>query len=289
MGKKTKVLILGASGMLGSTLMRYFFEQKNIEVCGTARSFWAVQNLSEVLRARIRLDVNVEKADDLRNLLDEFRPDYVVNCIGIVKQLRAADDPLASIPINSLMPHRIAMICDGVGARLIHFSTDCVFAGTKGGAYKESDCPDATDLYGRTKLLGEVDYPNAITLRTSLIGHEINGNRSLVDWFLAQNGSTKGFRNAIFSGLPTIEIAKIIHQHIFPNRDLRGLYHVSAEPISKFELLNLISIVYNKAIAIIPDDHLVVDRSLDCSRFQQETGFSQKPWPDLVQAMHIYR
>ena len=282
-----RVLIVGASGMLGSTLLRFLFSQLDIEVCGTVRSFHLVRNLPEALRTHVRFNVDVENSDHLLKVFVDFCPDVVINCVGIVKQLSVADEPLIAIPINSLFPHRLAKLCAVAGARLIHFSTDCVFSGTK-GSYKESDSPDATDIYGRSKLMGEVDYTNAITLRTSLIGHEISGNRSLVSWFLSQNGSVKGFRQAVFSGLPTVEIARIVYEHVLPNTDLRGLYHLSADPINKFDLLRLVSDVYRKSIEIIPDDTLVFDRSLDSSRFRAATGFSPKPWSDLIQAMHDF-
>lgn len=273
--------------MLGSTLLRYLYSQSDIEVCGTARSYDSVRTLPEALQAHVRLYVDVENADHLLKVFSEVRPDVVLNCVGIIKQLLEADEPLTAIPINSLLPHRLAKLCAASGARLIHFSTDCVFSGSK-GMYKESDFPDATDLYGRSKLMGEVDYPNAITLRTSLIGHELSGNRSLVNWFLSQSAPIQGFHRAIFSGLPALEIARVIHELVLPNPDLCGLYHLSVDPISKFDLLNLVADVYGKSIEIIPDDDLVIDRSLDSSRFRAATGFSPKPWAELIQAMYYF-
>ena len=156
-----------------------------------------------------------------------------------MKQLLEANDPLIVLPINSLFPHMLARCCAEYGARVIHMSTDCVFSGSKGG-YLDDDIPVAHDLYGVSKRLGEIDYPNAITLRTSIIGHELNGNRSLIDWFLSQEGSVKGFSEAVFSGLPTVEIARIIKDYVIPNKKLRGLYHVSADPINKYDLLSIV-------------------------------------------------
>jgi dTDP-4-dehydrorhamnose reductase len=214
-------------------------------------------------------------------------PNIVVNCVGIVKQLTEVEHPSKVMSLNSLLPHRLAKLCAVAEARLIHFSTDCVFSGVR-GMYNESDLADAADLYGRSKLKGEVNYRSAITLRTSIIGHELSSNRSLVGWFLAQEGSVKGFRRAVFSGLPTVEIARIIHQHLLPRPDIWGLYHLSADPISKFELLSLIAKVYSKKITIIPDDTLLVDRSLDSSCFRSATGFSPKSWIELIQTMHDF-
>jgi dTDP-4-dehydrorhamnose reductase len=220
-------------------------------------------------------------------LFAKVKPHVVINCIGLIKQLAEADDPLSAIPINALLPHRLARLCDVAGARLVHMSTDCVFAGTK-GMYTEADMSDAKDLYGRSKYLGEVDYPHAITLRTSIIGHELSGAHSLVGWFLAQQGSVRGFRRAIFSGLPTVELARVIRDHVIPHPELRGLYHVSAEPINKFDLLTLVARAYGKTIDITPDDKLAIDRSLDSSRFRQATGYQPEPWPELVRRMREF-
>jgi dTDP-4-dehydrorhamnose reductase len=154
--------------------------------------------------------------------------------------------------------------------------------------YREQDVSDAQDLYGRSKYLGEADYPNAVTLRTSIIGHELSSANGLVGWFLAQQGSIKGFRRAIFSGLPTVELARVIRDHVIPNPELHGLYHVSAEPISKFDLLKLIAKAYGKTIDIKPDDNLVIDRSLNSSRFFEATGYNSPPWVQLVQSMRDF-
>lgn len=166
-------------------------------------------------------------------------------------------------------------------------STDCVFSGAK-GMYTENDFSDAQDLYGRSKYLGEVDYHNAITLRTSIIGHELDGARSLVGWFLAQNKSVKGFKRAIFSGFPTVEMARIIRDFVLPHPQLHGLYHVSADPINKYELLQLIAHVYRKKIEIVSDESFMIDRSLDSSRFQKMTGYTPPKWPELVQTMNQF-
>jgi dTDP-4-dehydrorhamnose reductase len=212
------------------------------------------------------------------------RPDVVVNCVGLVKQLADANDPLQAVPINTLLPHRLAALCQASGARLVHISTDCVFSGAKGN-YLETDFPDAYDLYGRSKLLGEVDYPHAITLRTSIIGHELSGNRSLVNWFLAQQGAVKGFTRAIFSGLPTVELASVVRDVVLPRKELHGLYHVSAKPINKFDLLQLVAKVYRKNIEINPSEELVIDRSLNSDRFKEATGYAPPEWATLIQRM----
>lgn len=284
---KQVVLVLGAAGMLGNAVLRLFAESHGFSVRGTVRSGASAKLLPTALADRLVVGIDVENLDSLATAFAETRPDVVINCIGLVKQLSAAEDPLQALPINAMLPHRLARLCQMVGARLVHVSTDCVFAGTK-GLYTEQDAPDAQDLYGRSKLLGEVDYPHAITLRTSIIGHELASAHGLVGWFLAQQGAVRGFRRAVFSGLPTVELARVIRDQVLPRPELHGLYHVSADPIDKHTLLCLVRDAYDKAVDITPDDRLVIDRSLDSTRFRQATGFTPKPWPALVQAMRDF-
>lgn len=283
----TKVLVLGASGMLGNTVLRLFAESPGYSVIGSARSAGVLRQLPAALHGNIICGVDVENMDSLTKLFAQVQPDVVINCIGLIKQLAEADDPLAAIPINALLPHRLARLCAVAGARFIHVSTDCVFAGTR-GMYREDDVSDAKDLYGHSKYLGEVDYPHAVTLRTSIIGHELNSAHGLVGWFLAQEGQIKGYTRAVFSGLPTVELARVMRDFVIPRNELHGLYHVSAEPISKYELLQLVADTYGKTINIAPDDALVIDRSLDSTRFRQLTGYQPPAWPDLVRKMHLF-
>lgn len=281
-----KILIFGATGMLGHTLVHDFSRRDHLAVHATARSReglsrWFPPEIVE----RIHTPVDADDFTSVVRVLEKVRPEVVINCIGVIKQLDAAKDPMACITINALLPHRLAKACEGIGARLIHISTDCVFSGKKGG-YVESDFPDCDDLYGRTKLLGEVDYPHAVTLRTSIIGHELNSRVSLIDWFLSQEGKVKGFTKAIYSGFPTVEMARIIAEIVIPRPELRGLYHVSSAPISKYELLSLVKKCYDKTIEIEPDDGFVCERSLDSSRFRAITGYVPPTWEEMVARMH---
>lgn len=282
-----RVLVLGASGMLGNAVLRLLADSPGFAVAGTVRSAGAQRLLPAPLRERLIAGIDIENADSLARAFAEAKPDVVVNCIGVVKQLAEADDPLAAIPINALLPHRLARLAAVAGARLVHVSTDCVFSGAR-GMYTEADFPDANDLYGRSKYLGEVDYPNAVTLRTSIIGHELASAHGLVGWFLAQQGGVKGFRRAVFSGLPTVELARVIRDHVVPDRELHGLWHVSATPINKYELLKLVAEAYGRDIEIAPDERLVIDRSLDSSRFRGRTGYQPPAWPDLVRRMRDF-
>jgi dTDP-4-dehydrorhamnose reductase len=282
-----RVLVLGATGMLGNAALRLFAQSPGYQAFGSVRSAASLRLLPQAVHSSVVTGVDVDNPDSLTRLFATVKPGVVINCVGLVKQLAQADDPLEAIPINALLPHRLAQLCAVAGARLVHMSTDCVFSGAK-GMYTEADAADAKDLYGRSKYLGEVDYPHAITLRTSIIGHELGGARSLVGWFLAQTGSVKGFKRAIFSGLPTVEMARLIRDHVLPHPELHGLYHVAAAPINKFDLLTLLAQTYGKTIDILLDEQFVIDRSLDSTRFMQATGFVPKEWPELARAMHEF-
>lgn len=283
-----KILVMGAGGMLGNTMIRVLNERPGMEVFGTARADGCERFFSADISRRIISGVDVENHDLLIKLIGDVKPDCIINCVGLVKQMAHAEDPLAAIPVNSIFPHRLARLCAVAGARLVHISTDCVFSGET-GRYSENSVSDARDVYGRTKFLGEVNYPHAVTLRTSIIGHELQSAHGLLEWFLKQGERCRGYTRAIFSGLPTVVLAQIVRDIVIPRPDLSGLYHVAAKPISKYELLGLIARVYGKAIEIIPDDTVVVDRSLDPAKFKSETGYVAPEWSDLVKTMHSYR
>lgn len=282
-----KVLILGVSGLLGNSLYRYFSKLQEFHTFGLVRCPNSVSSFSSELSQNLFFGVDVENFDHFAHAVLKINPDLIINCIGMVKQLSDANDPLKVIPLNSLLPHKLAKLSDEVNARLIHFSTDCVFSGNR-GFYAEMDVPDSIDLYGRSKLLGELTYTNTITLRTSIIGHEINSCRSLVDWFLSQRGVVKGYKKAIFSGLPTVEIGRVLKMYVIPNASLHGLYHLSAGPISKYDLLKLVAEEYEKKIDVVPDSSLVIDRSLNSSLFRNSTGFTPKSWPEMVRDMRDF-
>jgi dTDP-4-dehydrorhamnose reductase len=283
-----KVLVIGANGMIGCTVLRVLSEKNDLQVFGSVRDERFKSFFSESIRKRLVSGIDVQQTDALLRILDQLRPNVVVNCAGLTKHKLGAEDPLVSIPINTLMPHRLAGMCNMVGARLIHISTDCVFSGEKGG-YDESDFPDARDVYGKSKGLGEVIYPHAITLRTSTIGHELQSKFGLLDWFLSQRSSCNGFSRAIFSGLPTVVFAQIIRDVVIPHAQLSGLYHVAAKPINKFDLLKLIADVYGQHIDIVRDEKFVIDRSLNAGRFHQATGYIAPDWPELIKLMHAYK
>jgi dTDP-4-dehydrorhamnose reductase len=284
-----RILVLGVTGMLGNAVFRVFDADAEHETWGALRNGAALRYFPVRNHARLLTGADVLDQDVVVAMLAKVQPDVVINCVGLIKQLADAKDPLTALPVNAMLPHRLAHLCALSGARLIHVSTDCVFAGRK-GRYVESDLSDAEDLYGKSKYIGELhDLSNAITLRTSIIGHELGSNYALVDWFLSQQGSVKGFSKAVFSGLPTVELARVMKDFVVPHPQLNGLYHVAANPISKLDLLNLVSAQYGKQIEIRPDDGLVIDRSLDGSRFCDATGYVAPEWPELIANMHANR
>lgn len=278
------LLVIGANGMIGSTMLRILSRKKEFDCYATVRHESGGQYFSETLSKRVITGVDVNNHDDLVYALEQSKPEVVINCAGWTKHRSGAEDPLVVLPVNSLMPHRLAALCKLAGARLIHVSTDCVFAGDKGG-YVEDDFTDARDLYGKSKALGELHYPHTVTLRTSTLGPELNSQFGLLEWFLAQNRECSGYTRAIFSGLPTVVFAQIVRDIVIPDNSLSGLYHVAAKPIVKFDLLQLIAKVYGKVIDIVADDKFVIDRSLDAGRFQQATGYVAPEWPELVETM----
>jgi len=279
-----RVLVLGATGMLGNAMMRVLSEREDWEVFGTIRSADARKFFAPKIAERLLVGCNVENDDSLIKVFAQIRPDVAVNCISLTKELISAGDPLVMIPIYSMLPHRLAGLCNMSRARLVHISTDGVFSGAKGG-YTEDDAADARDLYGMTKYLGEVKYPHTITIRTSIIGHELQRNSGLIDWFLSQLDSCKGYTRVIYSGLPTVALARLIRDVVIPRPELFGVYHIAARPITKYSLLELVAKTYGKVIDIVEDDSLISDRSLDPGRFEAATGYVMPDWPELIRAM----
>lgn len=283
-----RVLVLGASGMIGNAIFRVLSEKDDWDVFGSVRSGEVKRFFTPAMAERLVTGIDAGNHDALVKLFAELRPDVVINCVGLTKHLPGAEEHLVAIPINTLMPHRLAGLCDLIGARLIHVSTDCVFSGKKGN-YTEDDPADATDVYGKSKFLGEVSYPHAITLRTSTIGHELQSAHGLLEWFLSQQVQCKGFAHAVFSGLPSIVFARLIRDVVIPRPDLHGLYHVAGRPIAKYDLLKLIAEAYGKQIEIVRDNVFTIDRSLNADRFQAATGYVAPDWPELIKSMHSYQ
>lgn len=282
------ILIFGATGMLGHAVFQVLSSNKHLKVFGTIRSESSKNFFPKDQHPNLISNIEVEDSKSLKKAFEIARPDIVINCIGIIKQLDESSDVLKTVPINTLLPHHLAILADDFKSKLILISTDCVFSGKKGN-YVETDFPDCNDLYGRSKLLGEItDKPNVLTIRTSIIGHEIRGGHSLVNWFLSQKESVQGYSKAIFSGLPTNELALIILDCILKWPNLHGLYHVSADAINKNDLLALIAKIYKKNIAITKNTSVIIDRSLDHTKFSMATGYQPKSWHALIDSMRAF-
>lgn len=272
------ILILGASGLIGSNLFRYFKKYTNHKVFSTSRS-----NLLGISSTNFQLDIY--NFEEVEKIISVCSPHVIINCIGITKHVDEIKFYDKSIYCNSLFPHLLHDLASSKAIRLIHISTDCIFSGLTGN-YVESSRDISLDLYGLSKYLGEVSACGALTIRTSTIGHELSTRYGLLEWFLSQKKQCNGFSNAIFSGLPAIYLGKIIDEIIFDRPELSGVYHVASNPINKFDLLNLISEVYKFDIKIINKNDIKVDRSLNANKFFLASGFKPPSWEILINFMY---
>lgn len=276
-----KILILGASGMLGHMLFGELL-RRDLDVYGSVRHAFPCR---AAWRGRLLPGLDACYMGTLCKVLDEVKPDVCINAVGLIRQIPEGRKTLPCLQINAVLPWQLLELCRPRHIRLIHYSTDCVFDGRKGSPYVEDDPPTATDIYGRTKSLGEVRDAQALTLRTSLLGPELRGKHSLLEWFLAQQGPVNGYTDALFTGLPTSEHARILADYVLPRPELHGLYQVSAQPISKHDLLCLINAAYQKGIRILPHAGIGEDKRLSCAAFSQATGYTAPAWPDLITEM----
>lgn len=276
-----KVLITGSSGLIGRTIARYLHDSGRVEVQGVGRRSFNHTCIGFPYRGFV--DLNQPQAMD--NLVAEYKPDVIINCAGVTKHIESGNNPVLAVPLNSILPHQISMLADKHGFKLIHISTDCVFNG-KRGEYSEEDFTDAYDVYGKSKAIGELISKEQLVLRTSTIGHEYGTKRGLLNWFLSQKTKILGYKKAYFSGLPTIEIARLILEEILPRPSLKGLVNVGGQRIDKFSLLTILRDTYAVDIEIIPDASVEIDRSLNCNRFFNEVGYLAPPWSELIKEMH---
>jgi dTDP-4-dehydrorhamnose reductase len=270
--------------MLGHKLCQVF--RLRFETWATVRRHLEPNRLKGVFDGvGIESGIDANHFDSIAQAIDRIQPEVVVNCIGIIKQLREGRDPILSLMINSVLPHRLMNICQARGMRLIQISTDCVFSGRK-GYYRETDPADAEDLYGRSKLLGEIECEGGLTIRTSIIGRELATQHGLVEWFLSNRGKcVRGFTQAIYSGFPTVVLARLLQDVIERQPNLCGLYHVSSAPISKYELLVLLRAAYGIQVEIEPDTEFACNRALDSTRFWAAVKSAPPPWPEMIHAL----
>lgn len=281
------VLILGGTGMLGHKLCQRL--PAEFRVSATIRQAYDLSAMYADVYSRAELvpGLDVLREGALESTLRSIKPDAIVNCIGVVKQKAEAEDRYLSVAINAFLPHRLAKWCAANGSRLVHVSTDCVFDGQR-GSYHEGDASNATDLYGRSKFLGETDATEtaAVTLRTSIIGRELfEPYHGLIEWFLGlRGGHCKGFVNAVFSGFTTDELCRVIAL-VLKRPGLKGLYHVASRPVNKYDLLKLVNEVYGANVSIERDEAFHCDRSLVMDRFAAETGYAPPEWPAMIHEM----
>lgn len=284
-----KILVLGGTGMIGHRMWASLnLLGHNVYATCRAKNIDQFLSIPGINLEKCFLEVDVLDYLKLESIIQKVKPEIILNCVGVVKQLKESQNAITSIELNSLHPHKLAKISSKNSSRMIQFSTDCVFSGTK-GQYKENDLQDADDLYGRSKILGEInDQQHILTMRTSTVGREINPHGGLIEWFLSQSGKTiKGFSQAIYSGMPTHSLAKYIHNYILPNEEIFGVYHIATEPINKFDLLNLVKEALNIDIKILKEDGFVMKRDLNPSKFLQKTNAPLLKWSDLVDDLKI--
>jgi len=279
------ILIFGANGLIGNEIFRYLSFNSEWNIYGAVRSDSYISLFPDHLKKNILIFSDFLNDDSLSDFLKLFNPDIVINAVGVTKHRPDSENILKMVPINALFPHRLDYICDSLFIRLIHISTDCVFSGNKGN-YLESDLTDATDFYGKSKALGELKTNSSLTLRTSTIGYELNSAFGLLNWFLSQKEMCKGYSKAIFSGFPASYFAFILQHYVIPNDNLRGLYNLASEPISKFNLLKNIADIYGLDIRIEKDDSFEIDRSLNADLFNKLTGFVPPKWHELIKFMY---
>jgi len=281
-----KVLVLGATGMLGFALHRMLADD-GWHVTGAVRSAHSPKsNWCGGLNYLTQVD-----AEDIYSVIDAIertQSTLVINAIG-VKTVRDDEKLKRMLMINSSFPRRLAFVTERLGVRLIHFSSDGVFNGTH-APYTENDIPNADDIYGISKYLGEPDGNHILTIRTSLLGRSLTGTGSLIDWMLSQSGKVKGYRCAVFSGLPVNEIGIVLTKYILPKLEsVRGLFHLSSMPINKADLLKLVSAAWDLYdVNIEQDDSVVINRSLDSERLMNLIGYNPPLWPQLVTSMREF-
>lgn len=272
-----KIVILGANGMLGHKLYQVLKADTDIEVYGTIRGY--------LKDAKIIPYIDVHEHFKVPRVINVIKPDVVINCIGLVKQNPEAEDKHASVFVNAWFPHELAQICNQSKIRLIHVSTDCVFSGASGN-YEEEDIPNPTDLYGYSKLLGEVDGEDILTIRTSMIGPELRGKYGLLEWLLKNRGKRiSGFTESIFSGFTTYHLSLLLKKVLTEYKELTGLYHIASEPIDKYSLLEMINQAMRLGVQIEKIAGVKCNRSLNGTKFNNETGFQPPDWPTMVKEL----
>jgi len=281
-----KIFIIGANGMIGSGIFKYLSKLKALKCYALIRSSNYLNYLPDIYQDKTIVCGDLQDFNKIKEVVVKEKPDMIINCCGITKHVPDSSNFIKVVKLNSLLPHLLSNICSQLNIRFVQVSTDCVFSGLKGN-YTEQDIPDPIDFYGQSKHLGEVDYHSHLTIRTSTIGHEINSQNGLLEWFLNQK-SCEGFEKAIFSGITTLELAKIINEIILTNDSIKGMYHISSVPIDKYSLLRLISNVYKHDAQITKNREYIIDRSLNSDKFYRSYNYKPPSWEEMVSFMHSY-
>lgn len=270
---KKKVLIIGAGGMAGHMIAEYF--ESNTDYCILKTSRKASDGC-------IYLDVF--DAQRINAILVETQPDFVVNCVGLLVK-ESNDCPDKAIYVNAYWPHLLSKSAKDFGFKLIHISTDCVFSGAKGN-YSESDAKDGKDYYAKSKALGELENDRDLTIRTSIIGPELKDGTGLFHWFMTQKSTVQGYSKVFWTGLTTLELAKVINEAI--NEDLVGLYNVVPKTkISKFDLLGIINRIFlNNKLNILEDSTYICDKSLVTER--TEFRYNVPDYDQMVEDLFMW-
>ena len=281
-----KILILGGNGLVGHKLLQVFKKRlpnKDYEIAATFRkdrtTYLSLVKLVDISNSFFNIDIN--KFSDLVEVVDKFKPNIIINCIGLTKKLSNNNNEKYSIYINAYFPHLVSFLCQKNNIKFIHLSTDCIFSGLMGN-YTELDNPDALDIYGKTKFLGEVDNDNSLTLRASILGPEITKFLGIYSWFMRSSKSVSGFNNAFFSGFSSVEFANILTRIIKHNFHITGVYHLSSYKISKFDLLTMIKDINNLKIKIIQSDREIYDRTLNCDKFHNVVSYKPPSWEQML-------
>ena len=276
-----RVLILGATGMLGHKLWQ-LLPRRFPDTFATVRSRPALAGCELYRDERVIDAIDAADFRSLATVLDRLQPAVIVNCVAVTLRREASADAVTSIALNALLPHQLACWSAEHSARVIHFSTDCVFSGRTGG-YTEASPADAEDLYGRSKALGELTGASALTLRSSFIGRELGSGTELLEWFLAQRGKRiRGFRQALYTGVSTLFLARLVADIIEHHPQLAGLYNLASEVITKFDLLCLAREAFGVNVEIEPDDGYVCRRNLDGGRLRHALGAAPPGWPEMM-------
>ena len=282
-----KILILGADGMLGHKLFQ-LLGMDYPETFGTISgksSIYPYSGISFFHTDKVIPEVNMLDFGQIEHIINQLNPDYIINCLRVATHGDETAPPLQTITVNSLLPHQLAEVAKKNGARMIHFSSDCVFNG-KQGMYTEEDPPNATHIYGQTRLLGEVFADNVLVLRGSVIGRELIQHSSLLDWFLRQQGSEiNGFTHAIYSGLSSVETVRVVQMIISIKPSLTGLYHIASKPINKYNLLKLAQKNFGIKVTIHKQNKYFVNRSLAAEKIKYALGYVAPSWSSMMKEL----